>query len=344
MSYRIALNFEDGATRFIDCNAGEKVLDAAFRQKINLPMDCSDGVCGTCKCRCERGSYDLGDEYIDDALTEDEAAEGLVLTCQMQVSTDCVIAVPVPSSACKLKPAVHGGAVSSIELVSDSTIILRLRADDPAALGFLPGQYVNLIVPGTGQHRSYSFSSKPGAEEASFLIRNIPGGLMSEWLASAAAPGTRMTFIGPQGSFFLRAVDRPTIMLAGGTGLAPILSMLEVLADAGTDQSLHLIYGVTKDGDLVELERIVALAARLPAMTWAVCVADPASGQPLKGYVTEHLTDAHLNAGDCDIYLCGPPPMVEAVRIFLKDKGVEPKHFHYEKFAPSETSITVAAA
>jgi benzoate/toluate 1,2-dioxygenase reductase subunit len=336
MAYRIALNFEDGATRFIDCNAGEKVLDAAFRQKINLPMDCSDGVCGTCKCRCEQGIYELGDDYIDDALTRDEAEEGLVLTCQMQVSSDCVIAVPVPSSACKVAPAVHGGAVSGVELVSDSTIILRLRPDDPAGLRFLPGQYVNLTVPGTDRHRAYSFSSKPGAAEASFLIRNIPGGLMSDWLVGQASPGTRMTFVGPQGSFFLRTVDRPTIMLAGGTGLAPILSMLEVLADAGTNQPLHLIYGVTRDGDLVEIERIEALAARLPTMTWAACVADTGTGYPLKGYVTAHLRDDHLNAGDCDIYLCGPPPMVEAVRTFLRDKGVEPTHFHYEKFAPSE--------
>ena len=71
-SFTVALNFEDGVTRFIDCKAGEKVLDAAFRAKINLPMDCSDGVCGTCKCRAESGTYDLGDDYIEDALTEDE--------------------------------------------------------------------------------------------------------------------------------------------------------------------------------------------------------------------------------------------------------------------------------
>lgn len=336
MGYRIALNFEDGATRFIDCNAGEKVLDAAFRNKINLPMDCSDGVCGTCKCRCEQGKYDLGDDYIEEALSADEAGEGLVLTCQMVVSSDCVIAVPVPSAVCKVKPGEHGGEVVGIELVSDSTIILTLRLDDPAALAFLPGQYVNLAVPGSGRHRSYSFSSKPGAAQASFLIRNIPGGLMSEWLVRQAEPGNRLSFVGPQGSFFLRTVERPTIMLAGGTGLAPILSMLEVLADAGTAQPLHLIYGVTRDGDLVGIDRIEALAARLPTLTWAVCVADPATGQPLKGYVTEHLGDAHLNAGDCDIYLCGPPAMVEAVRTFLRDKGVEPRHFHYEKFAPSE--------
>ncbi len=336
MAYRIALTFDDGATRFVDCHPGETVLDAAYRQQVNLPMDCSDGVCGTCKCRCEQGEYDLGDDYIDDALTADEVTEGLVLTCQMRVTSDCVVSVPVPSSACKLKPTVHAGEVVSVEAPSDTTILLSLRPDDPVSLDFLPGQYVNLSVPGTDQHRSYSFSSAPGATEARFLIRNIPGGLMSSWLTGQATPGTRMTFVGPQGSFFLRPIERPTLFLAGGTGLAPMLSMLEVLAHAGTDQPLHLIYGVTRDDDLVEIDRLATLAARLPTLTWATCVADVGSAHELKGYVTDHLTDEHLNAGDCDIYLCGPPPMVEAVRVFLRDKGVEPRHFHYEKFAPSE--------
>jgi benzoate/toluate 1,2-dioxygenase reductase subunit len=226
--------------------------------------------------------------------------------------------------------------VSSVELVSDSTIILKLKLDKPDALGFLPGQYVNLTVPGTSEHRSYSFSSKVGATEASFLIRNVPGGLMSGWLAKDAKTGARMKFVGPQGSFFLRAVDRPVVMLAGGTGLAPILSMLEVLADQGTDQPVHLIYGVTNDGDLVEIERIEALGKRLPRFTWATCVASPESSHPLKGYVTAHLADEHLNAGDCDVYLCGPPPMVEAVRIFFTEKGVKPSHFFYEKFSATE--------
>lgn len=339
MTYRVALNFEDGTTRFVECNEGEKVLDAAYRNKINLPMDCSDGVCGTCKCRCEQGEYDLGDEYLADALSEAEADEGLVLTCQMVPSSDCIIAVPVPSSACKVKPAEHGADVSSVELVSDSTIILKLRLDRPDALGFLPGQYVNLGVPGTSEHRSYSFSSKVGASEASFLIRNVPGGLMSGWLASEARPGARMTFVGPQGSFFLRAVSRPIVMLAGGTGLAPILAMLEVLADQGTDQPVHLIYGVNNDDDLVEIERIKSLAGRLPTFTWVTCVANPDSAHPRKGYVTAHLADGHLNAGDCDVYLCGPPPMVEAVRAFFVEKRVSPSHFFYEKFSSTEVVV-----
>jgi benzoate/toluate 1,2-dioxygenase reductase subunit len=170
------------------------------------------------------------------------------------------------------------------------------------------------------------------------MIRNTPGGLMSSWLCQKATPGTPLTFFGPQGSFFLRTIDRPTVLLAGGTGLAPILSMLEALADIGTLQPIHLIYGVTKDDDRVGIARIRALAARLPTMTWAVCVADPETTSPLQGYVTQHINDDHLNAGRCTIYLCGPPPMVEAVRTFLCDRGIDPKHFHYEKFAPSEAA------
>lgn len=91
MTFNIALNFEDGITRFIQCHAGEKVLDAAYRQQVNLPMDCSDGVCGTCKCRCVSGEYGLGDDFLEEALSEDEAAERQVLTCQMVPTSDCVI-------------------------------------------------------------------------------------------------------------------------------------------------------------------------------------------------------------------------------------------------------------
>lgn len=338
MAYRIALNFEDGATRIITCNPGETVLKAAYRQQVNLPMDCSDGVCGTCKCRAESGTYDQGEDYIDDALTEDEAAEGLVLTCQMVPSSDCVVAVPVPTSACKVKPAEHTGTVRLAQQVSPSTLVLELALDNPDALDFLPGQYVNLVVPGSSATRAYSFSSAPGSAVARFLIRNVPGGRMSGWLTGSAAPGDAMRFTGPNGSFFLRPVVRPIVMLAGGTGLAPLLSMLAVLAEQGCAQPVHLVYGVTQDADLVELEAIEALGARLPAFSYATVVADEASDHPRKGYVTAHLADEHLHGGDCDVYLCGPPPMVEAVRVFFRDKGIAPATFHYEKFAASEVT------
>jgi benzoate/toluate 1,2-dioxygenase reductase subunit len=341
MSYQIALNFEDGETRFIACNPGEKVLDAAFRHKINLPMDCSDGVCGTCKCRAESGSYDLGDDYIDDALTEDEKNTGLVLTCQMVPQSDCVIAVPTSSTACKTGQSTFGATVSNVELHNDAAVVLELDVDATAPV-FLPGQYVNIGVPGSGQHRSYSFSSAPGETKISFLIKKIPGGVMSTWL-EAAKPGDKLDLQGPLGSFYLRDVQRPLLFLAGGTGLAPFLSMLEVLARSNSQQHVHLIYGVTRDLDLVQVEAIDAYVARLPNFSYATVVADAASNHPRKGWVTQHIPANALNDGDVDVYLCGPPPMVDAVRKYFDDQGVKPKSFHYEKFTPNAVPEAKAA-
>jgi benzoate/toluate 1,2-dioxygenase reductase component len=102
MTHRIALNFEDGVTRFVEARPGELVADAAYRGGVNIPMDCRDGACGTCKCQCESGAYTLG-SYIDDAMTEDEAKEGFVLTCQMKATSDCVIRIPASSTVCKVK-------------------------------------------------------------------------------------------------------------------------------------------------------------------------------------------------------------------------------------------------
>jgi len=332
-SYKIALNFEDGVTRFIECKAGEKVLDAAFRARINLPMDCSDGVCGTCKCRAESGRYDLGEDYIEDALTEDEKDGGLVLTCQMVPQSDCVIAVPASSTVCKTGQSKFAATVAKVEQHNDAAVVLELDVDASGPV-FLPGQYVNIDVPASGQHRSYSFSSAPGESKVSFLIKKIPGGVMSTWLESAQ-PGTKLDLIGPLGSFYLRDVQRPLLFLAGGTGLAPFLSMLEVLSRTNSQQKVHLIYGVTRDLDLVLVEAIEAYTAKLPNFSYATVVAEAESNHPRKGWVTQHIPADALNDGDVDVYLCGPPPMVDAVRKHFDDAGVKPNSFHYEKFTPN---------
>ena len=340
MTYAIALNFEDGVTRFIDCKVGEKVLDAAFRQRINLPMDCSDGVCGTCKCRCETGAYDLGDDYIDDALSADEAQARQVLTCQMVPQSDCVIAVPVPSSACKTGTTHFTATLAGITRHADAALEASFELDQAPV--FLPGQYVNISVPDSGQTRAYSFSSPPGDPRASFLIKHVPGGLMSGWL-ERAQPGDSVAITGPLGSFYLREVARPLLLLAGGTGLAPFLSMLEVLAQRQETRPIRLIYGVTRDQDLVMIEALQAFTARLPDFNLVTCVADPHTTHPRQGYVTQHMADEALNGGDVDVYLCGPPPMVDAVREHFKQQSVTPASFHYEKFTPNAVATCDAA-
>nr|WP_225777907.1 benzoate 1,2-dioxygenase electron transfer component BenC [Pseudomonas sp. Marseille-Q3773] len=333
MSYQIALNFEDGVTRFIEATGHETVADAAYRQGINIPLDCRDGACGTCKCKAESGRYDLGDNFIEDALSADEIAEGYVLTCQMRAESDCVIRIPASSQLCKTEQASFDAAISDVRQLSASTIALSLRGEALNRLAFLPGQYVNLKVPGSEQSRAYSFSSLQKGGEVSFLIRNVPGGLMSNFLTNLARAGDSMTLAGPLGSFYLRPIQRPLLLLAGGTGLAPFTAMLEMIAEQGSEHPLHLIYGVTNDFDLVELDRLQALAARIPNFTFSACVANPDSQYPQKGYVTQHIEPRHLNHGDVDVYLCGPPPMVEAVSQYVREQGITPANFYYEKFA-----------
>ena len=333
MSFQIALNFEDGVTRFIEASGHETVADAAYRQGINIPLDCRDGACGTCKCKAESGRYDLGDNFIEDALSEDEIAEGYVLTCQMRAESDCVVRIPASSQLCKTEQASFEAAISDVRQLSASTIALSIKGEALSRLAFLPGQYVNLKVPGSDQSRAYSFSSLQKDGEVSFLIRNVPGGLMSSFLTSLAKAGDSMSLAGPLGSFYLRPIQRPLLLLAGGTGLAPFTAMLEKIAEQGSEHPLHLIYGVTNDFDLVELDRLQALAASIPNFTFSACVANPDSQYPQKGYVTQHIAPQHLNDGDVDVYLCGPPPMVEAVSQYVREQGLTPANFYYEKFA-----------
>lgn len=333
MSFQIALNFEDGVTRFIEATGDEMVADAAYRQGVNIPLDCRDGACGTCKCKAESGRYDLGDNFIEDALSEDEIAEGYVLTCQMRAESDCVISVPASSLVCKIEQSSYQGSISRLEQLSESTIALSIKGESTSRLSFLPGQYVNLSVPGTEQSRAYSFSTLQKGGEVSFLIRNVPGGLMSSFLTGKAQVGDTMSLAGPLGSFYLRPIERPLLLLAGGTGLAPFTAMLERIAEQGSDHPLHLIYGVTNDFDLVEFDRLQELADLIPNFTFSACVANPESQHPKKGYVTQHISRGHLNDGEVDVYLCGPPPMVEAVNHYIREQGFTPANFYYEKFA-----------
>lgn len=333
-NYNIALNFEDGVTRFIECGAQEKVLDAAYRHRINLPMDCSDGVCGTCKCRAESGTYELIDDYIDEALTQDEAQAGLVLTCQMIPTSDCVITVPVSSSMCKTGTESFTATVTEVRRHTDAAYELCLSLPADKRPVYLSGQYVNITVPGSEQHRSYSFSSAPGSEVMSFLIKHVPQGLMSEWLSSAQV-GQALQLVGPLGSFYLRDVQRPLLFLAGGTGLAPFLAMLEVLVEQNSTQTIHMVYGVTRDQDLVLVDQLASFAQRLPHFSFVTTVADAATSHPNQGYVTQHLTPAMVNDGDVDVYLCGPPPMVDAVSAYLREQAITPVNFYYERFVAS---------
>ncbi len=333
--YQVALGFEDGVTRFITCTDDQTVADASYRARINIPLDCRDGACGTCKAFCESGEFNPG-SYIEDALSEDEFEQGYVLPCVMKPKSDLVLKIASTSEVAKTTAATYVSEITEFTRLSPTTVSFSVEIPNRDELTFLPGQYVNIAVPGTDETRSYSFSSAPDDKTLSFLVKLTPGGVMSTYLDERAKVGDTLTFTGPNGSFFLREGDGPALLLAGGTGLAPILSILRKMRSS-TSRQLHLIYGVNTDEDAVELDTLEQLAGELGNLTWDYCVADQASSAVNKGYVTALMTAEHLHGGAASIYLCGPPPMVEAVRKHVEAGGIQPVGFYYERFALSGT-------
>lgn len=342
MSYQIALTFEDGITRFVKANPNETVASAAYRSKINIPLDCRDGACGTCKAFCVSGEYDGGD-YIEDALTDEEAEEGYCLPCVMIAESDLVLEIKSTSEVAKTAAASYEATVTKIDRHSPTMVSFDVEIANRDDLAFLPGQYVNILVPGSDQTRSYSFSSGPNNDRLSFFIKIVDGGLMSTYLKDKAAVGDKLTITGPFGSFFLRDLQRQALLLAGGSGLAPLLSMLEKIQDSGAAHPIHLIYGVNTDEDLAHLSDLEEFTKKLPSFTWDYVVADEGSSAKNKGYVTSLMEAASLNEGNLDVYLCGPPPMVEAVRDHFKSISVNPASFYFEKFTSAVGAAVKAA-
>ncbi len=252
-THQVALTFEDGVTRFITCREDQTVADASYRQRINIPLDCRDGACGTCKAFCESGDYD-GGTYIDDALSESECADGFALPCCMKPQSDLVLQIAATSDIAKTAAGEFAGSIVDLERLSTSTMRMTVEIPNRADLVFLPGQYVNIAVPGeqapdgtdTVVRRSYSFANGPHEERLVFLIKLTPGGAMSDYLTERAARGDEISFTGPHGSFFLRESAWPVLLLAGGTGVAPILSMLRKMLDDNSPRKVHLIYGVCR--------------------------------------------------------------------------------------------------
>ena len=237
-SHAVTLVFDDGRIARIQADEDDTIYLAALKHRIRIETDCLEGACATCKGVCTSGEYRL-DEYSEDALSDEEAARREVLTCQMHVLSDCVIEYPYPSTfSLKAPPATRKGRVAEIETVAESVVRLVVEPEDGdhGPVVFMPGQYVHLGVPGSDAVRSYSFANPP--EETgryTFFIKVLEEGAMSDYVAGPAQSGDEMPVTGPFGRFYLRPPSRPIVMVAGGTGLAPMLSMFDHMLADGRD-------------------------------------------------------------------------------------------------------------
>lgn len=337
-TYTVTLVFEDGRSVSVPAVEGDTVYLAALKRRIRILTDCREGACATCKGFCTQGDYSLL-EYSDEALTDEEAARGEVLTCRMEVKSDCVVEFPYESSlAMKAGPETRPGTVAEVEKISSAVYRLAVDVGGETPISFLPGQYVHLAVPGTSEARSYSFANPPEVtDRLVFYIKALDQGAMSDYVRSRARVGDEMPVTGPFGHFYLRPPARPIVLVAGGTGLAPMLSMLDHLAGAGgTDQPIHLLYGANTPDELFGLDQLAGYAGKGLNLTVETCVVEGGTDwDGATGHVTGLLRADLVNGGDIDAYLCGPPPMIDAGTAWLSENGVGEHRIHAEKFLPS---------
>jgi len=325
----------------IECGEDESVLDAAFRQGYNLVYGCREGQCSACKCYLLEGEVALK-PYSTFALSDVEEAQGYTLLCRAMPDEDLVVELLHydPDNYKLDHPIGEGvGILTELEELTHDIVRLRLRIDEPADFDFKPGHYVDIAVPGEDDaHRSFSMANLPGEGELEFIIKRYEGGRFSGLLRDEIATGDRLRFTGPYGAFYLRRSERAILMVAGGSGMAPVLSVLRQLAAEGSDRRVRFLYGARTRHDLICLDVVEALGARLADFRFVPVLSEPADGDDWEGetgFVHEaagRLLDSG-ELGDFEAYMCGPPPMIDAASEMLADgHGVDEHLIHYDKF------------
>jgi benzoate/toluate 1,2-dioxygenase reductase component len=327
----ITFLFADGVAHRLHAERGEKLLDAAARAGLSLLTDCSNGRCGTCAGRCVSGRLGL-DDYDRGVLPDDERDDGAVLCCVARVNESAIVELPYDSSEASVdEPPAQTGHVHAVEQIAEETVRLEIDVEEPVS--FLPGQYVRLKPEGQDDWRSYSMANESGASRLVFYVRIVEGGMFSSWLAGEAAPGQSIEVSAPRGSFFLRTDDRPRLFVAGGTGLAPFLAMLRAIRNGSySGAPTRLLVGVRTGKHLFARDEIEVLKDAFPALEVQYAAESDAPQDCHQGYGTDLIAQLQVDPRT-QVYLCGPPPMVEAGREAMARAGLRKGDALCERFA-----------
>jgi propane monooxygenase reductase subunit len=330
----------------------ETVLDGAFRQGLMLMHGCKEGQCSACKSFLLDGEVDL-DRYSNFALNDFEKEEGWTLLCKAHATSDLHVELinydeEILRSGIPLQTLQT--TVEAIEPLTHDISRLVLRLDGDAAMGFHPGQYVDIGIPGTDEHRSFSMANTPGEDgRLEFMIKLYPGGHFSGLLETGRiAVGDTLQVKGPYGVFTLRtSSERPLLFIGGGAGMAPILSLLRSLAERGIARAGTYYYGARTEADLFHLDELESLCSSLPGFRFVPALSESDRStlwEGETGLITDVVHRSEPQLAEVDAYLCGPPPMVDAAIALLEQSGVPEAHIYYDKFTTTanteETSRT----
>lgn len=329
---------------------GETVLAAALRHGLVLPYSCRSGSCGTCKGKIVAGSVDYG-VYEEKALSAAERAAGKVLLCQARPLDDLVIEAREIVAPADIEIKTLPCRVVKIEQVAHDVRVLSLKLPQNERLRFLAGQYIDILLR-DGNRRSFSLANPPQQDDVIEIhVRRVPDGKFTNYVFTELKEKDLLRFRGPLGTFFLRTEEgradaatsqaSPALLIAGGTGFAPIKSIVEDVLTRDVKPPLHLYWGVRSRRDLYMHDLARGWEKKHPQSRYTPVLSEPRAEDHWEGrtgWVHEALLADHPNLRGLDVYASGPPPMIEAIRAAFPAHGLEENRLYYDSFEFAHTA------
>jgi len=315
---------------------GESVLNAALRQGVMLPYSCKNGTCGSCKGRLESGEVHYP-FHPPLALGREEIADGFALLCQAEPLTDLEIRAREIEAVRDIHVRKMPARVIEKTLLAPDVMRIRIKLPSAQRLQFLAGQYLEILLQ-DGKRRAFSIASPPQAEdEIELHIRHVDGGGFTSWVFEEMKERDILRLEAPLGTFFIRndELDRPMIFMGGGTGFAPLKAMLEDLLAQQDERRVHLFWGARRTADLYLHEQALEWAAANAHLQYSSALLDAADAQAsgsFHGNVHEAVLHEYPELSAFDIYMSGPPAMIDAARGAFLEHGADERRIFFDSF------------
>ena len=326
--------------RTLRVTPGQPILQAALSAGLNLPHSCKSGHCGSCRARLLAGAI----HYPDGpplGITAEEVGRGDILLCQARADSDLTVRARLIASVADVEIKTLPCRIARLTPLAPDVMQVWLRLPAVEALRFQAGQYLDVLLEG-GRRRSFSIASPPHDSEALELhVRRVNGGGFSERLFGAAAgvgslgTGALLRIEGPIGQFSYREGLGPVLMVAGGTGFAPLKSMLRHMLETGIRRDLHLYWGARHTQDVYEEALVLEWVRRHPQLKFTAVLSEASAAEAAHhraGWVHEALLADYPDLARFEVYAAGPPAMIEAMRTHFPRHGLSTQRLYFDSF------------
>jgi CDP-4-dehydro-6-deoxyglucose reductase, E3 len=325
--------------RTFSAQSDETLLAAGLRQGIGMPYGCKDGACGSCKCKKISGEVTHGN-HQEKALSAAEEANGFVLTCCATAHSDVVLESRQVTEEGAFPIKKMPVRVLSLEKKSDDVMVVKLQLPANDVMQYHAGQYVDFLLR-DGDRRSYSMANAPhtlvaGSPAIELHIRHMPSGKFTDHVFGAMKEKEIQRIEGPQGSFYLREdSNKPIVLLASGTGFAPIKAILEHMQHKGITRPTRLYWGGRRPGDLYLHDWVQAQLAAMPHVTYIPVVSDALPQDAWAGrtgFVHLAVLQDTPNLSGYEVYACGALIVVDSARADYTQAGLSNDDFYADAF------------